>query len=145
MITLKYWNSLSTDCRKAIVRIISNDSDHDNEIVLPYHHSFDYDITGKKLKCYLSRVFLTKDKKLKVFTEILPTFAPSDKDIRNLHKKQKDNNHPILHRYYFRMYTESDPSDGETIWEMAYNEDEARRKAYSDFHSIVELNLIRVV
>jgi hypothetical protein len=50
MITLKYWNSLSTDCRKAIVRIISNGSDHDNEIVLPYHHSFDYDITGKKAK-----------------------------------------------------------------------------------------------
>ena len=68
MITLKYWNSLSTDCRKAIVRIISNDSDHDNEIVLSYHHSFDYDITGKKLKVYLSRIFLTKDKKLRVFT-----------------------------------------------------------------------------
>ena len=43
------------------------------------------------------------------------------------------------------MYTKSDPEDGETIWEMAYSEDEARRMAYSDFHSIVELDLIRVV
>ena len=84
MITLKYWNSLSTDCRKAIVRIISNDSDHDNEIVLPYHHSFDYDITGKKLKAYLSRVFLTKGGKLKIFTELLPTFSPSDNTIKKV-------------------------------------------------------------
>ena len=145
MITLKYWNSLSTDCRKAIVRIISNNSDHDNEIVLPYHHSFDYDITGKKLKAYLSRVFLTKGGKLKIFTELLPTFSPSDNTIKRVQKKQIKNNYPVAHKYYFRMYTKDDPEDGETIWEMAYNEAEARDKAYSDFHSIVELNLIRVV
>ena len=144
MITLKYWNSLSSACRQTIVKIISNSCDNDNKIIQPYHHSFGYDITGKKLKCYLSRVFLTKDKKLKVFTEILPTFAPSDKDIRNLQKKQKSNNHPILHRYYFRMYTESDPSDGETVWEEAYSELEARNIVYSDFHSITELDLIKV-
>lgn len=145
MITLKYWNSLSTACRQTIVRIISNGCDHDNEIIKPYHHSFDYDVTGKKLKCYLSRVFLTKDKKLKVFAEILPTFTPSDETIKNVQKKQAKNSHPVMHRYYFRMYTESDPEDGETIWEMAYSEAEARDKAYSDFHSIVELDLIKVV
>ena len=145
MITLKYWNSLSTDCRKAIVRIISNDSDHDNEIVLPYHHSFDYDITGKKLKAYLSRVFLTKGGKLKIFTELLPTFSPSDSTIKKVQKKQVKNNYPIAHKYYFRMYTESDPSDGETVWEEAYSELEARNMVYSDFHSITELDLIKVV
>ena len=145
MITLKYWNSLSIDCRKAIVRIISSDSDHDNEIIKEYHHSFDYDITGKKLKAYLSRVFLTKDKKLKVFTELLPTFSPSDDTIKKVQKKQIKNNYPVAHKYYFRMYTKNDSEDGETIWEMAYSEAEAREKAYSDFHSIVELNLIRVV
>lgn len=144
MITLKYWNGLSTKCREAIVRIISNNSDHDNEIIQPYHHSFDYDITGRKLKAYLSRIFLTKDKKLKVFTEILPTFAPSDKEIRNLQKKQVKSNHPTLHRYYFRMYTKSDPEDGETIWEEAYSESEARNIIYDDFHSITELDLMRV-
>lgn len=145
MITLKYWNSLSTDCRKAIVRIISNDSDHDNEIVLPYHHSFDYDITGKKLKAYLSRVFLTKGGKLKIFTELLPTFSPSDDTIKKVQKKQVKNNYPVSHKYYFRMYTKDDPEDGETIWEEAYSESKARDKAYSDFHSIVELDLIKVV
>lgn len=145
MIALKYWNSLSTDCRRAIVRIISNDSDHDNDIVLPYHHSFDYDITGKKLKAYLSRVFLTKGGKLKIFTELFPTFSPSDETVKKVQKKQVKNNYPILHRYYFRMYTESDPSDGETVWEEAYSELEARNMVYSDFHSIVRLDLIRVV
>lgn len=145
MITLKYWNSLSTDCRKAIVRIISSDSDHDNEIIKEYHHSFDYDITGKKLKAYLSRVFLTKGGKLKIFTELLPTFSPSDDTIKKVQKKQVKNNYPIAHKYYFRMYTKNDSEDGETIWEMAYSEAEARDKAYSDFHSIVELDLIKVV
>lgn len=145
MITLKYWNSLSTACRQTIVKIISNGCDHDNEIIKPYHHSFDYDVTGKKLKCYLSRIFLTKDKKLKVFTEILPTFTPSDEIIKSVQKKQVKNNYPIAHKYYFRMYTKDDPEDGETIWETAYSEAEAREKAYSDFHSIVDLDLIRVV
>lgn len=145
MITLKYWNSLSTACRQTIVKIISNGCDHDNEIIKPYHHSFDYDVTGKKLKCYLSRVFLTKNKKLKIFTEILPTFTPSDEIIKSVQNKQKSNNHPILHRYYFRMYTKSDPDDGETVWEEAYSESEARDMVYSDFHSIVELDLVKVV
>lgn len=144
MITLKYWNSLSNACRKTIVNIISNNSDIDDEIIFPYHHSFDYDSTGKRLKCYLSRIFLTKGKKLKVFTEILPTFTPSDEVIKNAQKKQVKNSHPVIHRYYFRMYTESDPDDGETIWEEAYSESEARSMAYSDFHSITELDLMRV-
>lgn len=145
MITLKYWNSLSIKCREAIVRIISNNSDHDNEIIQPYHHSFDYDITGKKLKAYLSRIFLTKDRKLRVFTEILPTFSSSDKTIEKVQKKQKVNSLPTVHRYYFRMYTESDPDDGETIWEEAYSESEARNMVYSDFHSIKELELINMI
>lgn len=144
MITLKYWNSLSTACRQTIVKIISNGCDHDNEIIKPYHHSFDYDVTGKKLKCYLSRIFLTKDKKLKVFTEILPTFTPSDEIIKSVQKKQKSNNHPILHRYYFRMYTKDDPEDGENVWAEAYSESEARNIIYDDFHSITDLDLIRV-
>ena len=145
MITLKYWNSLSTDCRKAIVRIISNNSDHDSDIIKEYHHSFDYDITGQKLKAYLSRIFLTKDKKLRAFTELLPTFAPSEGTIKRVQKKQVKNNYPVMHRYYFRMYTESDPEDGETVWEDAYSESEARNMVYDDFHSIVELDLIKVV
>ena len=145
MITLKYWNSLSNACRKTIVNIISNNSDIDDEIIFPYHHSFDYDSTGKRLKCYLSRIFLTKDNKLRVFTEILPTFTTSDETVKKVQKKQVKNNYPILHRYYFRMYTESDPSDGETVWEEAYSESEARNMVYDDFHSIVELDLIKVV
>ena len=138
MITLKYWNSLSTACRQTIVGIISNNSDHDSEIIQPYHHNFDYDITGKKLKAYLSRVFLTKDKKLKVFTEISPTFTSSSRSV----KKKKEKN--VMHKYYFRMYTKDDPEDGETIWEEAYSESEARSMAYSDFHSIVGLDLLRI-
>lgn len=145
MITLKYWNNLSTACRKAIVRIITNGSDHDNEIILPYHHSFDYNVTGRKLKCCLSRVFLTSSGKLKVFTEILPTFAPSDETVKKVQRKQVNNSSSELHRYYFRMYTKDDPEDGETIYEDAYDQYQAITMAHDDFHGIVRLDLIRVV
>lgn len=86
-----------------------------------------------KLKVYLSRVFLTKGGKLKIFTELLPTFSPSDDTIKKVQKKQIKNNYPVAHKYYFRMYTKSDPEDGETIWEMAYSEAEAIDKAYMTF------------
>ena len=152
MITLKYWNSLSNACRKTIVNIISNNSDIDDEIIFPYHHSFDYDSTGKRLKCYLSRIFLTKDNKLKVFTEILPTFTTSDETVKKVQKKQEKNKSfvpgrrlVLPRRYYFRMYTKDDPEDGSSVWEDAYSESEARDMVYSDFHSIIRLDLIKVV
>lgn len=145
MITLKYWNSLSTDCRKAIVRIITNGCDTDNNIIQEYHHSFDYDITGKKLQCYLSKVLLMKNGKLKIVTELLPTFSPSDKAIKDVQKKLIKNNYSVTHKYYFRMYTESDSEDGETVWTTATSKEEAINNIYSDFHSIVELDLIKVV
>lgn len=50
-----------------------------------------------------------------------------------------------MHKYYFRMYTESDPEDGETVWTTAASKEEAINNIYSDFHSIVELDLIKVV
>ena len=145
MITLKYWNSLSNRCRQHILNIVTDYGTYADRLIEEYHHSFDYDIIGKKLKAYLSRVFLTKGGKLKIFTELLPTFSPSDDTIKKVQKKQVKNNYPVAHKYYFRMYTKSDPEDGETIWEMAYSESEARDKAYSDFHSIVDLDLIKVV
>ncbi len=145
MITLKYWNSLSTACRQTIVKIISNGCDNNNEIILPYHHSIDYNVTGRKLKCYLSRVFLTSSGKLKVFTEILPTFASSDETVKKAQRKQVNNSSSELHRYYFRMYTKDDPEDGETIYEDAYDQYQAITMAHDDFHGIVRLDLIRVV
>lgn len=65
----------------------------------------EYDIIGKKLKAYLSRIFLTKGGKLKIFTELPPTFSPSDDTIKKVQKKQVKNNYPVAHKYYFRMYT----------------------------------------
>lgn len=47
----------------------------------------EYDIIGKKLKAYLSRIFLTKGGKLKIFTELPPTFSPSDGTIKKVQKK----------------------------------------------------------
>ena len=81
MITLKYWNGLSDFCREAIVRIISNDTDHDPQITRPYHHAFSYNERGLRLQKYLKHVFLTADGKIRVYVELLPTMtAPKKPD-----------------------------------------------------------------
>ena len=79
MITLKYWNGLSDFCREAIVRIISNDTDHDPQITKPYHHAFSYNAIGLRLQKYLKQVFLTADGKIRVYVELLPTMTEPKK------------------------------------------------------------------
>lgn len=46
--------------------------------------------------------------------------------------------------YYFRLYTESDPEDGETVWARGNSEAEARAEVESDYWGIVRLDLLRV-
>lgn len=143
MITLKYWNSLSNTCREDIARIVTNGVIANPRLKQEYHHNFDFDSTGKAIKEVLSHCYL-KDGKIEVRCLIKPSFrvekrsSPIIKEVLNESKK------PISHKYYFRMYTESDPEDGENIWEEAYSEQEARNKAYDDFHSIIRLDLIKV-
>lgn len=139
MITLKYWNSLSSECRTKIAERLYGTQYFTDSVKQEYHHSFDFDSTGRMLKVLLSACYL-KEGRIEIRCTINPTFKP--KEAKSTKPKKKE---PKTHKYYFRMYTESDPEDGETIWEEAYSESEARSMAYSDFHSITELDLIRVV
>lgn len=137
MITLKYWNSLSPDCRAKVAARFYGTQYFVDSIKQKYHHNFNYDSTGKMLKVLLSACYL-KDGQIEVRCNIAPTFASKTT------KKVKKVSKPVPHRYYFRMYTESDPEDGENIWEEACSESEARDMAYDDFHSITRLTLLRV-
>lgn len=167
MITLKYWNSLSSQCRVNILRRILGTDHFVDTLSEEYHHNFDYDATGKELKsilssCYLRRVY--NNSYIEVRCSVDPTFKskesnssitdkPNKSDKTNLTNRtnksdkpdktpSKDQQLSSPYTYYFRMYTEQDPEDGENIWEEAYSEQEARDKAYHDFHSIVSLDLI---
>ena len=139
MITLKYWNSLSTECRTKIAERLYGTQYFTDSVKQEYHHSFDFDSTGRMLKVLLSACYL-KEGRIEVRCTINPTFK--SKEVNRAKPKKKE---PKTHKYYFRMYTESDPEDGENVWAEAYSESEARNIIYDDFHSITELDLIKVV
>ena len=138
MITLKYWNSLSTECRTKIAERLYGTQYFTDSVKQEYHHSFDFDSTGRMLKVLLSACYL-KEGRIEVRCTINPTFKP--KEAKRVKPKKQE---PKTHKYYFRMYTESDPEDGENVWAEAYSESEARNIIYDDFHSITELDLMRV-
>ena len=138
MITLKYWNSLSTECRTKIAERLYGTQYFTDSVKQEYHHSFDFDSTGRMLKVLLSACYL-KEGRIEVRCTINPTIK--SKEVNRAKPKKKE---PKTHKYYFRMYTESDPEDGENVWAEAYSESEARNIIYDDFHSITELDLMRV-
>ena len=138
MITLKYWNSLSSECRTKIAERLYGTQYFTDSVKQEYHHSFDFDSTGRMLKVLLSACYL-KEGRIEVRCTINPTFKP--KEAKRAKSKKEE---PKTHKYYFRMYTESDPEDGENVWAEAYSESEARNIIYDDFHSITELDLMRV-
>lgn len=143
MITLKYWNSLSTDCRKKIVEtILGKPQFYDDSIIQEYHHNFDYDSTGKMLKTILSSCYI-RDHNIEVRCLIKPFFHVKRVKSKIIQKALKMPR-PVCHKYYFRLYTKSDPDDGETVWKEAYTENDARNMVYSDYHSITRLDLLRV-
>ena len=138
MITLKYWNSLSSECRTKIAERLYGTQYFTDSVKQEYHHSFDFDSTGRMLKVLLSACYL-KEGRIEVRCTINPTFKP--KEVNRAKPKKIE---PKTHKYYFRMYTESDPEDGENVWAEAYSESEARDMVFSDFHSITSLDLIRI-
>lgn len=162
MITLKYWNSLTPQSRASIAARFIGSSFYADSLKGEYHHNFDYDATGRMLKTILSACYL-KGKCIEVRCIITPIFAIKSSAPTNSSKSTKSSasiksskssasiksiasiksTTPPTYRYYFRMYTESDPDDGESIFEDAHSEQEARSKAYEDFHSITELRLMR--
>lgn len=127
MITLKYWNSLSESCRALILGKMGI---CDESLKKEYHHNFNYDSTGKKLKTILGSMML-KNGKILVTIQVTPKFPPKSKQ--------------VMHRYYFRLYTIDDPEDGENVWTEAMSEEEARNEIYDDYHSIVRLELLKIV
>lgn len=68
MITLKLWNSLSSETRGKICKTIGVSG----KIEEPYHHNFDYDSHGSKLKSLLEHCNLQKDGSINVVINIVP-------------------------------------------------------------------------
>lgn len=144
MITLKFWNSLSKACRQAILRLIANNGYYNNKLADEYHHAFGFDSIGTELEELLHHVYKDKNGDLRIEVYLKPTFTPSEEQVKSIQKKQKKNNYPVQHRYYFRAYRAND-EDGENLWADAYSEQEARNQIYDDNWGIETLDLIKVV
>lgn len=77
MITLKLWNSLSDESRSRICKTLGTSGKIEN----PYHHNFDYDEHGKKLKGILESCNLQKDGTINVVVPVKPTYGVVKKKV----------------------------------------------------------------
>ena len=79
MMTLKVWNSLSSETRKEILSywyIEPEKCPFTRGLIDEYHHNFDYDDNGKRLKNILDCCYLRpSDKKIIISMEVSPIFA----------------------------------------------------------------------
>ncbi len=85
MITLKVWNTLAPATRREICVICGIKITDD--LLQPYHHNFDYDISGKKLKYILGCCYLRpSDKKIIVSIEVSPKYEANKEHAKKLVK-----------------------------------------------------------
>lgn len=75
MITLKLWNSMTHNTRRAILgAYFGEDYRRIDEYCKQYHHNFDYDSHGKTLKEVLSCCNKQKDGSINVVVNIKPQY-----------------------------------------------------------------------
>ena len=90
MITLKYWHSLSSESRTKIAERLYGTQYFTDSVKQEYHHSFDFDSTGRMLKVLLSACYL-KEGRIEVRCTINPTFKPKEaKRAKSKKKRTKD-------------------------------------------------------
>ena len=142
MMTLKTWNTLAPETRREVIN--KTGYNVTDALLQPYHHNFDYDTTGKKLKSILECCYLRpSDKKIVVSIEVTPKYAtatakqPAKKSVKSATKTPCK---PLERKKWkFRRYTQDDPDDGEWVWAYGYTEAEARQEIESEYWNTVRL------
>lgn len=141
MMTLKIWNTLSKETRIEIIRLCGHNAIEG--LLKPYHHNFDYDMIGKRLRdilncCY----FRPSDKKIVVSIEVTPRYEVEQKPAKKSVKSATKTPSKVEEqkRYKFRRYTQDDPDDGEWVWCYADSEEEARAYLESEYWNTTELD-----
>lgn len=123
MITLKLWNSLSQDSRNNICRALNKYG----SITEPYHHNFDFDSHGEKLKNVLSCCNLQKDGSINVVVNIIPT----KETVKKVEAKKPVVEKKIQERYRYIGYFYEYNDRGERVddfkeWVDAYDIEDAK-------------------
>ena len=87
MISLKEWNSFDSKTREAILNIVGSSLNIFNR---EYHHNFDYDAMGKKLKQILGHCYKQPDNTIKVCVTITPAYATKIKIPKSIEKIEEN-------------------------------------------------------
>lgn len=115
MITLKLWNSFDSYTRRKIAHAVLG-SNYEPYAV-EYHHNFSHDNIGKRIRSILLRCTRTADGTINIVLNLKPAFKPLKKAAE-----------PVLKKYTFRCYSESDPDDGWWEWHTGTSVDDAREQ-----------------
>jgi len=156
MITKKFWDTLSLETKKSILDIRwgngwSSPNTSTRGLVYPYHHNFDFDLTGKRLKQTLECCYLQKDGTINVVVSVTP--VESKIKFERVPEPVKKNSLAVaaklgaqlqqsqLHRYDVD-YTDKS-GDLCHVWVVAYSKDDAKSKALHEYWDIKEIDQVR--
>ena len=127
MIILKEWNSFDYKTREAILDIVGSSVTIFNR---EYHHNFDFDVVGKKLKQILGYCYKQPDNTIKVCVTITPTYTPKTSTHKPVVEKHST---PVTKTYICCYEEEIHDKNGNVVdydifkeWCDATNEAEAR-------------------
>lgn len=143
MITKKLWDSLSLATKKAILETTegSNYMVTHKTLLYEYHHNFDFDSTGRKLKKVLECCNLQKDGTINVVVNLRDDKFDRVKFMAAPVAPKKNNNLlPVSsgpEREWYVRYDDGD--DVSTVWVMATSKEDAIEKAKHDHWDIKEV------
>lgn len=125
MITLKLWNGLSQKSRSEICKTLGVSGKVGQE----YHHNFDYDTLGSKVKQVLESCNLQKDGTINVVVNIKPTKETAKKVEAKKPIEVEKKQEPYTYIGYYYEYDENgERVDDFKEWCYAYSKEEARRE-----------------
>lgn len=133
MITLKLWNGLSQKSRSEICKILGVSGKVENE----YHHNFDYDTLGGKVKAVLESCNLQKDGTVNVVVNVKPTKETAKKKVEQK-KVEKEPERYCYIGYFYQYDDEGQCIDSFKEWCEAESIEEAKRYFQDDYRSCLD-------
>ena len=137
MIALKLWNKLDDSTRSIIAQKTGHPS-----LTSEYHHNFDYDATGKRLKQTLEQCYLQKDNSINVVVNLVQDTTPPKFLIppvvpKQLSKRQqRQAEYTELEQEGRYAITYDDGDDISHVWVTARSRSEAMDVARREYHDI---------
>lgn len=149
MITKKDWDNLPLETKREILATIFGDDFEQHlapkKLLYAYHHNFDFDDTGKRLKKVLQQLYRIDSEKLYVKVEISHTNSPRAKflanpeDPKKVAKTPTNKVTPVERRRWYCDYIAKGDGDVCHVWCEADSKEEARYYFLGEYWDIDEI------